>query len=72
MLNKDEYIKMENVLKPAYFANATKTDTLANTDWTDILYRNGTEQNYNLSVSGSTPAVNYLFSGFYNAQKVFT
>jgi TonB-linked SusC/RagA family outer membrane protein len=69
MLDKNGYIKMENVLHPAFFSNATKLDTLANTDWVDVLYRNGTEQNYNLSVSGSTPAMNYLFSGFYNAQK---
>ena len=69
MLNTSEYIKMENVLNPSFFQNATQTDTLANTDWTDVLYRNGTEQNYNLSVSGSSPVTNYLFSGFYNAQK---
>jgi TonB-linked SusC/RagA family outer membrane protein len=69
MLNTNEYIKMENVLNPSFFQNATQTDTLANTDWTDVLYRNGTEQNYNLSVSGSSPVTNYLFSGFYNAQK---
>ena len=67
MLNTDGYIKMENVLNPSFFQNATQTDTLANTDWTDVLYRN--EQNYNLSVSGSSPVTNYLFSGFYNAQK---
>lgn len=68
MLNKEEYIKMENILHPAFFANATKTDTLANTDWVDVLYRNGIENNYNLSVSGSSPAMSYLFSGFYNKQ----
>ncbi|MES1249063.1 MAG: TonB-dependent receptor, partial [Chitinophaga rupis] len=45
-----------------------QTDTLANTDWVDVLYRNATEQNYNLSVSGSSPTANYLLSGFYNAQ----
>ncbi|WP_276480161.1 SusC/RagA family TonB-linked outer membrane protein [Paraflavitalea pollutisoli] len=68
LLNKADYIKMENVLHPNYFANATQTDTLADNDWTDILYRDGSEQNYNLSVSGSSPAMNYLFSGFYNKQ----
>lgn len=68
MLDKEGYIKMENVLHPAYFANATKTDTLANTDWVDVLYRDGIENNYNLSVSGSSPVMSYLFSGFYNKQ----
>jgi TonB-linked SusC/RagA family outer membrane protein len=69
MLTTPQYIKMENVLNPSFFQNADQTDTLANTDWTDAIYRNGNEQNYNLSVSGSSPVVNYLFSGFYNAQK---
>ncbi len=69
LLNKAEYIKMENVFHPGYFANATQTDTLSDIDWTDVLYRNGTEQNYNLSVSGSSPVMNYLFSGFYNKQE---
>lgn len=68
LLDRDGFIKLENYYHPAYFSNATQTDTLANTDWVDVLYRNASEQNYNLSVSGSSPAVNYLFSGFYNVQ----
>lgn len=69
LLDKDGYIRMMNLVQPKYFANATQTDTLANTDWVKALYGNAYEQNYNLSVSGSSPAVNYLFSGFYNRQK---
>jgi TonB-linked SusC/RagA family outer membrane protein len=69
LLRKDDYIKFENVINPSYFKGAAHTDTLANTDWVHALYGNAYEQNYNLSVSGSTPAANYLFSGFYNAQK---
>lgn len=69
LLDRDGYIKMENIINPQYFSKATQTDTLANTDWTNELYRNGIEQNYNLSVSGSSPVVNYSFSGFYNDQK---
>ncbi len=68
LLNRDDYIRMENVLNPQYFNGATQTDTLADVDWVDVLYSNGHEQNYNLSISGSTPSLNYLFSGFYNAQ----
>ena len=68
LLDKTGFIKMENVYHPQYFQNATQTDTLANTDWVDVLYRNATEQNYNLSVAGSSPTANYLLSGFYNAQ----
>jgi len=69
MLDRDDWIKLQNVIHPTYFQGATHTDTLANTDWVDELYRNGYEQNYNLSVAGSSPNVNYLASGFYNGQK---
>jgi TonB-linked SusC/RagA family outer membrane protein len=69
LLDKPGFIKLYNVIHPTFFAGATQTDTLANTDWVKALYGNATEQNYNLSVSGSGNAVDYLFSGFYNAQK---
>lgn len=69
LLDKNGYIKLENLINPEFFKGATQTDTLANTDWSKLLFRNGTESNYNLSVNGSTPAVDYLFSGFYNRQK---
>ncbi|MDH7462743.1 TonB-dependent receptor [Chitinophagaceae bacterium 26-R-25] len=69
MLDRNDWIKLQNIIHPTYFKGATQTDTLANTDWVDELYRNGNEQNYNLSVSGSSPNVNYLASGFYNGQK---
>src|ERR1700733_851044 len=69
LLRKNDYIKLENVINPSYFKNAAHTDTLPDVDWVHALYGNAYEQNYNLSVSGSTPAVNYLFSGFYNSQK---
>ena len=69
LLGKADYIKLQNVINPSYFKNAAHTDTLANTDWVHALYGNAYEQNYNLSISGASPAVNYLLSGFYNAQK---
>lgn len=69
LLNKNDYIRLQNLVQPKYFAGATQTDTLPDTDWVKELYGNATEQNYNLSVSGSSPSVNYLASGFYNAQK---
>ncbi len=69
LLGKTDYIKLENVINPTYFTGATHTDTLSNTDWVHALYGDANEQNYNLSIAGSTPVVNYLFSGFYNAQK---
>ncbi|MDB5023819.1 MAG: outer membrane protein nutrient binding [Mucilaginibacter sp.] len=68
LLDRDNYIKLQNIVNPKFFAGATKTDTLANTDWVNELYRNGTEQNYNLSIAGASDHVNYLASGFYNQQ----
>jgi TonB-linked SusC/RagA family outer membrane protein len=74
LLNKNDFIALENMINPTYFQTAPGAprpgiDTLANTDWTKALYSDAYEQNYNASVSGATPAVNYLFSGFYNNQK---
>lgn len=69
LLNKDEYISLQNIINPTFFAGATKLDTLANSDWVDALYSDANEQNYNLSITGASPVVNYLFSGFYNKQE---
>ena len=68
LLDRDGFIRLQNIINPKFFAGATQTDTLANTNWVDELYRNGTEQNYDLSIAGASPKVNYLFSGFYNQQ----
>jgi TonB-linked SusC/RagA family outer membrane protein len=74
LLDKNDFIKLENIVNPTYFQTSPGTprpgiDTLANTDWVKAIYDNAYEQNYNASVAGSTPAVNYLVSGFYNNQK---
>jgi TonB-linked SusC/RagA family outer membrane protein len=69
LLNKEQYIRLQNIIHPTFFANAAHTDTLADTDWTDALYRDASENNYNLSIAGSSPVVNYLLSGYYNKQK---
>lgn len=68
LLDRDDFITLQNLVNPPFFKGATMTDTLPNVNWVDELYRRGTEQNYNLSVSGSSPNVNYLASGFYNQQ----
>lgn len=69
LLDKDEYIKLQNIINPGRFANTSGLDTLSNTDWIDETFNNATEQNHNLSMSGATPLVNYLVSGFYNKQE---
>jgi TonB-linked SusC/RagA family outer membrane protein len=69
LLDKDGYIKLQNIINPGRFTNAPKIDTLANTDWVDETFNNANEQNHNLSLSGSFPIGNYLVSGFYNKQE---
>lgn len=69
LLDKNGYIALQNIINPTRFANAPRLDTLANTDWIDETFRNATEQNHNISLSGATPIVNYLVSGFYNKQE---
>jgi TonB-linked SusC/RagA family outer membrane protein len=69
LLDRDGFIRLQNLIRPQFFTGAARIDTLANTDWVKTLYDNATEQNYNLSINGSTPSVNYLVSGFYNKQE---
>ncbi|MDB5222797.1 MAG: outer membrane protein nutrient binding [Chitinophagaceae bacterium] len=69
LLDKNGYIKLQNIMNPARFANTAGLDTLANTDWVDETFNNATEQNHNISLSGAAPIVNYLVSGFYNKQE---
>ncbi|EOR95975.1 TonB-dependent receptor [Arcticibacter svalbardensis MN12-7] len=69
LLGKDDYIRLQNIINPTRFANADRLDTLANTDWIDEIFNDASEQNHNLSFSGSAPIVNYLISGFYNKQE---
>ena len=39
-----------------------------NTNWQDQIFRQGTSQNYNLSVSGGSEKTNYYYSAGYNKQ----
>jgi len=67
LLNRNDFVRMKRLLDPNYLSNVN-VDTLADTDWVKELYSNGREENYNLSVSGSTQNVNYYVSAFYNGQ----
>lgn len=69
LLDKDGYIRLQNIINPGRFTSASRLDTLANTDWVDETFSNANEQNHNLSLSGSFPIGNYLISGFYNKQE---
>lgn len=70
LLNKNDFITFKNLTFDQYYSNLSQEaiDTLPDADWVKELYRNGTEENYNLSISGSTPAINYYASGVYNKQ----
>ena len=59
MLNAEEFIAYTTEAIPAY------TPGTANTDWQDEIFQRGGIQNYQLSVSGGTEAVNYYVSGAY-------
>lgn len=69
LLDKDGYIALQNIINPGRFANTAGLDTLANTDWIKETFKDATEQNHNISMSGTTPLLNYLVSGFYNKQE---
>ncbi|MCW3092973.1 MAG: TonB-dependent receptor [Ferruginibacter sp.] len=69
LLNKDDFVKIKKLTLDNYYSNNTRVDTLPNTNWVDAIFRDGTEKNYNLSVSGATSNVNYFLSGNYNDQK---
>jgi TonB-linked SusC/RagA family outer membrane protein len=68
LLNRDQFVQLQNLVNPQFFTGKTQTDTLPNVNWENVLYHNAIEQNYNLSVNGASERVNYLFSAFYNDQ----
>ena len=69
LLNRDDFIRLKQLVADPVYLGVQQTDTLPDTDWTKQIFRNGTEQNYNLSISGGAPSVSYLVSGQYNKQK---
>jgi TonB-linked SusC/RagA family outer membrane protein len=71
LLDKNDFIQFKLLTDDQYYSNLPQAqiDSLPNVDWVKQLYRNGTEENYNLSISGSTPTINYFASGVYNKQR---
>lgn len=69
LLDRDDFIALKKLTLNPTYSNNNQTDTFPNTNWVDAIFRNGTEQDYNLSISGSAPAVNYFVSGVHNDQK---
>ncbi|HWJ89536.1 MAG TPA: TonB-dependent receptor plug domain-containing protein, partial [Flavisolibacter sp.] len=69
LLNRNDFIAIKKLTLNPFYTNNNQTDTFPNTNWVDAIFRNGTEQDYNLSISGSAPVVNYFVSGVHNDQK---
>ena len=69
LLDRDNFIRLRQLIADPVYVGMQRTDTLPDTDWTKEIFRNGIEQNYNLSISGGSPTVSYLVSGIYNDQK---
>jgi TonB-dependent starch-binding outer membrane protein SusC len=69
LLDTSQFFNQLDVNTFRRFIDNDRKDTFANSNWVDAMFRNGIEENYSLSVSGSTPSINYYFSGAYNNQK---
>lgn len=57
LLNAEQFLDYTREVIPAYADNGSDTD------WQDQIFQNGGIQNYQLSVSGGSEAVNYYVSG---------
>ncbi|MFI5159818.1 MAG: SusC/RagA family TonB-linked outer membrane protein [Sphingobacteriales bacterium] len=69
LLDRNDYVKLQNLVNPSFFNGKTQTDTLPNVDWVHTIYRDAIEQNYNLSIVGASDKVNYLFSAYDNDER---
>jgi TonB-linked SusC/RagA family outer membrane protein len=67
LLDTAQYYKLDAFTNRSF--QYADRDTLANSDWEKALLSNGVNQNYTLSVSGSSPATNYYISGAYDNTK---
>lgn len=63
LLNAEQFAGLIKEINPAYTAGT------ANTDWQNLIFRNGNIQNHQLSFSGGNDAVHYYVSGAYFDQK---
>jgi len=68
LLNRDDFVKLQNLVNPSFFKDKTQTDTLPDVNWENVLYRSAIEENANLSVTGASNNINYLFSIYDNNQ----
>lgn len=72
MLNTEQFLEMNVEARKNGGADYSDFDVspsgLPDTDWIDEVWRNGLEQNYNLSVSGGSDKAKYFFSAAYDKE----
>ncbi|PKQ65199.1 SusC/RagA family protein [Labilibaculum filiforme] len=63
LLNADEFAAYQQISNPSYVQGP------ADTDWQDLLYRQGSTQNHQFSFSGGSDKINFYASANYYKQK---
>ncbi len=65
LLNADDFADYQNRIRVNQGNTAPYIQGDHNTDWQDMIYKTGSTQNYQLSMSGGSKKVNYYASGTY-------
>jgi TonB-linked SusC/RagA family outer membrane protein len=71
LLNRDDFIRAKSYMGSDMLAasGVQNAADLPDVDWMDLMYDTGIEQEYNVSVSGSTEKANFFLSGGYYSEK---
>ncbi|MDY7394892.1 TonB-dependent receptor [Aureibaculum sp. 2210JD6-5] len=68
LLNASDFADYQNQIRTNQGNTNPYVQGAADTDWQDLIYRTGSTQNHQLSVSGGSEKVNYYASGTYFKQ----
>ncbi len=68
LLDANGFAQYQNQIR-SNAGDAPYSQGVENTDWQDVIYRDGNTQNHQVSVSGGGENVNYYFSGSYFNQE---
>lgn len=74
LLNRDDFIRARKYMGADIlsFEGVTSASELPDVDWMKLMYDTGIEQEYNVSLSGSTEKANFFLSGgYYSEEGVF-
>lgn len=75
MLDASQYMLIKNEglsnvgAAPRYFPTYRTDGSLVNTNWADVIYRQGTSHSHNLNVAGANDQTSYFFSVGYTNQQ---